>query len=79
MRLKIIYFGLLAERRGVAEETIETAATRPDEVYAALDAGHGLGLAPADFRVAVNDTFAAWNHPLADGDTLALLPPMSGG
>ncbi len=79
MNVRIIYFGLLAERRGLSEETISTHATRPDEIYAELDTRHRLGLAPADFRVAVNDTFAAWDQRLAEGDTLALLPPMSGG
>ena len=30
-------------------------------------------------RVAVNDEFVAWDHALVSGDTVAFLPPMSGG
>lgn len=73
------YFGLLAERRGLPEEVVTSGETTPLGLYAELDAAHGLGLSSADFRVAVNDEFSAWDHPLAGGDRVALLPPMSGG
>lgn len=75
----ISYFGLLVERRGLSEETVKSSATTPAALYAELDATHHLGLATANFRVAVNDEFVSWDHPLADGDRIALLPPMSGG
>ena len=79
MHAIICYFGLLAERRGLAEEGLETRASNPAELYAELDARHHLGLSIRDFRAAVNDEFVAWDHPLKDGDRVALLPPMSGG
>ena len=79
MNLKICYFGLLAERRGLSEEWRVTHAQTAAELYAELDSIYQLGLSTADFRVAVNDEFAAWDHPLADQDAVALLPPMSGG
>ncbi len=79
MILKICYFGLLAERRGFQEETLETSATTPAALYAELDARYALGLSIRDFRAAVNDEFVAWDHPLNDGDGVALMPPMSGG
>lgn len=34
---------------------------------------------PAGIRVAINQAFAAADTPLADGDELAFLPPISGG
>ncbi len=34
---------------------------------------------PAGVRVAINQAFAAADTPLADGDELAFLPPISGG
>ncbi|HEX7260538.1 MAG TPA: MoaD/ThiS family protein [Luteolibacter sp.] len=79
MTFNVCYFGLLADRRGLAGERVTSAATTPAALYAELDAAHGLGLAIPDFRAAVNDAFVAWDHPLADNDTVALLPPMSGG
>ena len=79
MTVNVCYYGLLAERRGLAEERVTSAATTPASLYAELDAAHALGLSSADFRVAVNDEFVSWDHLLADGDRIALLPPMSGG
>ncbi len=75
----VTYFGLLAERRGLSDEIVRSAASTPAELYAELDATHHLGLLIENFRAAVNDEFVSWEHPLQDGDRLALLPPMSGG
>ncbi len=79
MTATVCYFGLLAERRGLAEERLTTTATTPAALYQELDRQHQLGLSINDFRVAVNDEFVAWDHPLEDHATIALLPPMSGG
>lgn len=79
MNLTVCYYGLLAERRGLAEERVTSPAETPAQLYAELDREHALGLATSDFRVAVNDEFVSWNHPLAEHDKLSLLPPMSGG
>lgn len=79
MNLSVCYYGLLAERRGLAQESVNRPAATPAELYAELDAEHRLGLAMKDFRVAVNDEFVSWDRPLADNDVIAFLPPMSGG
>lgn len=79
MNVRICYFGLLAERRGLAEESLETSATTAAELVAELGARHLPGFSTRDLRAAVNDEFVAWDHPLQEGDQVALLPPMSGG
>lgn len=79
MTFTVCYFGLLAERRGLSQEFLTSAATTPAALYAELDAAHALGLSIQDFRAAVNDEFVSWDHPLAANDSIALLPPMSGG
>ena len=38
-----------------------------------------LGGLPADALFAVNQAFAGRDAPLADGDEVALMPPVSGG
>lgn len=75
----IDYYGLLADRRGLAKETIQHAATTPAELYQDLLRVHPLGLSQNDLRAAVNDEIVSWDHSLQDGDNIAFLPPMSGG
>mgnify|MGYP003483808476 CR=1 FL=1 len=79
MTLTVCYYGLLAERRGLVEERVNSQAQTAAELYAELDSGHALGLATRDFRVAVNDEFVSWDHPLREDVSIAFLPPMSGG
>jgi sulfur-carrier protein len=79
MKLTVCYYGLLAERRGLAEEELESDATTAAELYATLDSQHRLGLVMRDFRVAVNDEFVPWDRALGEHDRIAFLPPMSGG
>ena len=78
-KFRVLYFGLLAERRGLANEQIASTASTPADLYAELNAAHALGLSTEHFRVAVNDEFAAWDVEISDGDSVAFLPPMSGG
>ena len=79
MNFTVYYFGLFAELRGLSQESLSSSATTPAALYAELNAAHSLGLAINDFRAAVNDEFVSWDHPLSANDTIALLPPMSGG
>lgn len=76
---QILYFGLLAERSGRSEESFASTAATPAALYRELNAIYQFGMAPRHLRVAVNAEFVSWDHPLAAGDTVALLPPMSGG
>ena len=73
------YFGLLADRRGLAQETVQHKADTPEALFEDLLRNNRTGLSKNDIRPAVNDEFVAWNHPLKDGDSIAFLPPMSGG
>lgn len=75
MTITVCYFGQLAERRGLTEERVTTAATTPAVLFAELNVGGSI----SSIRAAVNDEFVPWDHPLNDGDTVALMPPMSGG
>jgi molybdenum cofactor guanylyltransferase len=78
-RLNVRYFALLREQAGRGSEAVQTAARTPQELYEQLQRERGLQLAPQFLRVAVNDEFGDWQQPLADGDTVAFLPPVAGG
>lgn len=77
--LRVQYFAVLRDQAGRSEETVATVARTPRELYDELRLRHGLALAPEQLRVAVNEDFADWSHPLAAGDSVVFLPPVAGG
>ena len=79
MRFQLRYFASLGDAAGMAEELVESPAIEPRTLYAEVAARHGFRLAIEKLRVAVNGNFAAWDHPLHDGDEVVFLPPVSGG
>ncbi len=83
--MKILYFAWLRTRVGHGEEQVEPPP-EVDTVGALVDwlKGRGPGHAAAlddlsAVRVAVNQEFADWDHPVAPGDEVALFPPVTGG
>lgn len=78
-RYHLHYYGLLADRRGLSQESIQHPADTPAALYQDLCATHSLPLSSSDLRAAVNDELVTWQHTLRDGDRISFLPPMSGG
>jgi MoaE-MoaD fusion protein len=69
-------FAGLREQAGTGELAIELdAGASVAQVWAQL----GLGDEPAGLLYAVNKEYADRDRPLADGDEVALIPPVSGG
>ena len=79
MKVKLLYFASLADRAGRSEETRETAASNPRDLYAEVARIHEFAFAPERLRVAVNGALTGWERALADGDEVVFLPPVSGG
>jgi molybdopterin converting factor subunit 1 len=81
VRVSVRYFAVVRERLGREEETLTLAPGAT--VGAALDAlvARYAALAPLRpyVQVAVNQAMAAPERVLADGDELALIPPVAGG
>jgi molybdopterin converting factor subunit 1 len=77
--LRIHYFAILREQRGLAEEKLATTAATAAELYAELGARHGFTLAAKSLRAAVNEEFVPWTAMLRDGDSVAFIPPVAGG
>jgi molybdopterin-guanine dinucleotide biosynthesis protein A len=78
-RLRIQYYALFREQAGRSEETLETNAGTPAELYRELQSRYPFQLAPSQLKVAVNADFRDWNAPLAAGDTIVFIPPVAGG
>jgi MoaE-MoaD fusion protein len=81
MEIRVLFFGLLKDVCGRAEDQLQT----PDGVDAGFVFDYyaarypRLGAMAPSIVIARNHEFTARNQPLADGDELALLPPVSGG
>src|SRR3954470_24867114 len=72
--VRVRLFAGLRERAGWSERELDGAATVGD-VWPAL----GLGEEPAGLLYAVHKEYAERDRELADGDEVALIPPVSGG
>jgi MoaE-MoaD fusion protein len=74
VKVKVRLFAGLRERAGYAEREL-SGVERVADVWPAL----GLGDEPDGLLYAVNRAYANGDSALADGDEVALIPPVSGG
>jgi len=74
MTVRVRLFAGLRERAGWSSRELD-GVTRVSDVWAALD----LGAEPDGLLYAVNKEYAPRERTLADGDEVALIPPVSGG
>lgn len=79
MQLTIQYFALLREQAGRSEETLETRAATPADLYVELTARYRFTLSREQLKVAVNSDFSDWSRRLAAGDSVVFIPPVAGG
>ncbi|MDB4959259.1 MAG: MoaD family protein [Myxococcales bacterium] len=81
MRISVLYFAVFRERIGRDQDTLEIAegstVAHAIEVLATQQAA--IAMLRGRFRVAVNQDFVDEMQVLADGDELALIPPVAGG
>lgn len=81
MKIETLFFASARDAVGAPRRTLEVdVGTRVGDVFELLVRAHP-GLAPVrpSLRFAVNEDFVNDEHVLAEGDCLALLPPVSGG
>ncbi|MFN9620774.1 MAG: MoaD/ThiS family protein [Synechococcaceae cyanobacterium] len=86
-RVRVLLFAGLREAAGWGERSLTApVGATPRQLWQQLDlaATWPAAEAPdsepgAQVRVAINQRFASADTPLADGDELAFLPPISGG
>jgi molybdopterin converting factor subunit 1 len=81
MRVRVLFFGQLKDIVGVSQEDAELSdGARVEDLFER----YGRRFPKlADFRAtvaaSVNQEYATWRAPLASGDEVAFLPPVSGG
>ena len=74
MTITVRLFAGLRERAGWSRRELD-GVVRVDDVWPAL----GLGVEPAGLLYAVNKEYATRERELAEGDEVAVIPPVSGG
>ena len=81
MRVRVLFFGQLKDITGVTAEDAELSdGARVEDLFER----YGRKFPKlAEFRTSiaasVNQEYAGWRAPLAPGDEVAFLPPVSGG
>jgi molybdopterin converting factor subunit 1 len=82
MRVTVLYFAVVRELVGRSEESVELPApVRTVADFVAWLPSHREPLAGrmGSVRIARNEAFAKDDDALAEGDVLALIPPVAGG
>jgi molybdopterin converting factor subunit 1 len=82
MRVTVLYFAAVRDLTGREEESMDLPPNvRTAGAFAAWIAERRPELAGrmASVRVARNEAFASSGEALAEGDVLALIPPVAGG
>ena len=77
--VRVRYFAILREQRGLDEESVASAAATAGDLYEELRKRHRFTLPAERLRVAINDAFEPWTAPFHDGDSLVFIPPVAGG
>jgi molybdopterin synthase sulfur carrier subunit len=82
VRVRVLYFAVLRDFVGRGEDGVELP---PSVRTVGQLARHLETVEPrlsgrmGHVRIARNDAFASDDDPVADGDTIALIPPVAGG
>jgi molybdopterin synthase catalytic subunit len=81
MKVRVLFFGLLKDVTGCAEEGLEIPdGARLEQVFRHYSARYPkIGEMAGSIVMARNREFAALSTPVNDGDEVAFLPPVSGG
>ncbi|OGR52102.1 MAG: hypothetical protein A2049_12375 [Elusimicrobia bacterium GWA2_62_23] len=79
MKIKVKYFALVGERRGVQTDDYETEAATARQLLREIEASKKIPLTTNISKAMVNGRFVEWDEPIRDGDLVTLLSPFSGG
>lgn len=79
MQIQILYFAQLADLADKTQETRQVDDPSPAALYAELKEAYHFPHDYSQLQVAINHQLSAHATALKDGDSIAFLPPMTGG
>ena len=79
MQIQILYFAQLADHAGKTEESRDIDYSSPAQLYHDLKEAYHFPHEFTQLQVAINHQLSAHETALKDGDSIAFLPPMTGG
>lgn len=81
IQVNVLFFGRVRELSGLSKESTQVpeSATLADLFIIYANRFPQLAEFRASLIASRNQEFAAWDTPLAAGDEIAFLPPVSGG
>jgi len=77
--INVAYYAHLREKRGLAEETIDTTVKTVRELYQELEDRHHFHFSVNSLSVAINEVISPWQTELKNNDLIVFIPPVSGG
>lgn len=77
--IRIDYYAVFREQRGLSSETRSTDASTVEELYLELQREFGFKLPLTSVRAAVGDAFVELKHPIQTGEKVVFIPPVAGG
>ncbi|MGB0334578.1 MAG: MoaD/ThiS family protein [Opitutales bacterium] len=79
MKINILYFAQLGDLAGHRSEIVQLDDPCPKKLYGSLREQYGFPHEFTQIQVAINHELSAHETELQDGDSIAFLPPMTGG
>jgi molybdopterin converting factor small subunit len=78
-RIHVVYYALLRQERGLAQETIDSEAKTLRELYNELKTEHSFKLSESQVKASINSKIVSWDAELQHGDAVVFIPPVAGG
>lgn len=77
--IEVRIYAVMREKAGQHALRLETAAHTTRDVYAEVARTLNFDWPKERLRVAVNDVFCGWDHPVREHDVIHFIPPVAGG
>ncbi len=79
MQVNVLFFGIVADLLGTESLKMDFSGKNILEFKEALALNHPVLQSYTNYAIAINEHYATDEKLVTEGDTLAIIPPVSGG